>query len=222
MTELKISFSHYCARIGLASAVLFLVLLTILHFIEPEFDPSRRMISEYELGHFGWLMSLAFFSLGVSVFAMLLSTWSLLATRSGLIGRWLFLVICIAFIGAGIFYPYTPPNIASYIHGICGLIVILTFPVAATLYNSGLTRNREWIASQGRLRWVTLLVWAGLLLFFGSIVIFHPVTTEDKTNLIVGWQNRFMIFTYSLWLIVVTWKVISYKSNSFNVSNRRS
>jgi len=130
--------------------------------------------------------------------------------------------LTIAFVGAGIFYPYTPPNIASYIHGICGLIVILIFPVAATLYNSGLTRNREWIASQGRLRWVTLLVWAGLLLFFGSIIIFHPVTTEDKTNLIVGWQNRIMIFTYSLWLIVVTWKVISYKSNSFNVSNKKS
>ncbi|MFB3764984.1 MAG: DUF998 domain-containing protein [Methanotrichaceae archaeon] len=54
---------------------MFLILLIALHFIEPEFDPSRQLISEYELGNYGWLMSLAFISLGIAVRAMLRATW---------------------------------------------------------------------------------------------------------------------------------------------------
>jgi hypothetical protein len=53
------------ARTALAAVVVCLSLLAALHFIEPEFDPSKRLISEYELSRYGWVMSLAFFSLGI-------------------------------------------------------------------------------------------------------------------------------------------------------------
>jgi hypothetical membrane protein len=151
--------SRYLARMALAAVVLFLILLAALHFIEPEFDPSKRLISEYELGRYGWMMSLAFFSLGVGVLAMLLSTWYSSTTRSGLIGRWWFLVIGIALFGAGIFYPYPTPNLASYLHGICGIIIIATFPIVATLYSSGLTHGKDWTSSRKWLRWAAVLVW---------------------------------------------------------------
>jgi len=101
---------RYWARTTLAAAGVFFILLTALHFIEPEFDPSNRLISEYELGRYGWIMSLAFFSLGVGVLAMLASTWNFSRRRRGLIGRWWFLAISVALFGAGIFYPYIPPN----------------------------------------------------------------------------------------------------------------
>jgi hypothetical protein len=122
--------------------VVFLILLAALHFLEPEFDPSKRLISEYELGRYGWVMSLAFFSLGVGVLATLRSTRKASTGRRGRIGRWWFLAISVAFFGAGIFYPYMPPNFVSYIHGLCGVIVIVTFPMAATLYSSGLAHNQ--------------------------------------------------------------------------------
>jgi Protein of unknown function (DUF998) len=98
--------SRYLARMALAAVALFLILLAGLHFIEPEFDPSRRLISEYELGRYGGVMSLAFFSLGLGVLAMLRSTWDSATTRRGLIGRWWFVAIGIALFGTGIFYPY--------------------------------------------------------------------------------------------------------------------
>jgi hypothetical membrane protein len=164
---------------ALAAVVLFLILLAALHFLEPEFDPSKHLISEYELGRYGWMMALAFFSLGVGVLAMLLSTWYPSTTGSGLIGRWWFLAIGIALFGAGIFYPYTTPNIASYIHGICGVIVIATFPIAATLYSSGLAHSREWSASRGRLPWATLLVWVGLL---SSLLLDSRVLCDQQLN----------------------------------------
>lgn len=39
----------------------FLTILFLLHLLEPEFDPAWRLISEYELGRYGWMMTLAFF-----------------------------------------------------------------------------------------------------------------------------------------------------------------
>src|SRR5215510_8465254 len=79
--------SRFWARLALGAVVLFVILLTALHFIEPEFDPSTHLISEYQLGRYGWVMSVAFFSLGVGVFATLLSTWDSSTVRRSLIGR---------------------------------------------------------------------------------------------------------------------------------------
>jgi hypothetical protein len=36
------------------------------HFLKPEFDPSWRMVSEYAIGRWGWVMQLAFFSLTIA------------------------------------------------------------------------------------------------------------------------------------------------------------
>ena len=160
--------SRNWARTALAAVGVFLILLTALHVIEPAFDPSKRLISEYELGRYGWVMSLAFFSFGVGVLTMLRSTWDCATTRRGRIGRWWFVAISIAFFGAGIFYPYPTPNLASYLHGLCGAIAIVTFPIAATLYRSGLAHRQEWTVSRGRLRWATVFVWVGLDLLYLS------------------------------------------------------
>src|SRR5262245_9438419 len=53
------------ARLSLALSVLFLALLAVLHVLEPEFN-SGHLISEYQLGEYGFLMSLAFCLLGAS------------------------------------------------------------------------------------------------------------------------------------------------------------
>ena len=186
----------YCARTVLAAVAVFSILLAALHFIEPEFDPSKRLISEYELGRYGWVMSFAFFSLGVGVLATLASTWNFSRRRRGLIGRWWFLAISVALFGGGIFYPYMPPNLASYIHGLCGVIVIVGFPIAASLYSSGLVYSQPWTRSWRQLRLATGLVWVGLLSFAGSTIVLgiipHPVD-RSNSNLLIGWQNRFMI-----------------------------
>ena len=47
------SFLEYCC----------VLLLGSLHLLEPEFNPSWRFLSQYELGEFGWLMRLAFLAL---------------------------------------------------------------------------------------------------------------------------------------------------------------
>ena len=48
------------ARLALGAAVATLLLLASLHVLSPAFDPSFRMVSEYALGQYGWVLSLMF------------------------------------------------------------------------------------------------------------------------------------------------------------------
>jgi hypothetical protein len=50
------AISRTAARLSFAAAATFLVLLAALHFIKPELDPSWRMVSEYEIGRYGWVI----------------------------------------------------------------------------------------------------------------------------------------------------------------------
>jgi hypothetical protein len=197
-------------------AAVFLILLFLLHFLKRELDPSWRMISEYEIGRFGWMMRLAFFCWGASVLSLLIALWPSLPGLSGTIGRgWLVLIVAALF-GAGIFKtnPITEhtPNPVNTVHTICGAIVILTFPVAATLAVRSLLHTPAWSASQGLLITVTVLAWIGMLAYFGSIVISgikNPATMTSTSaekfgpHVLQGWPNRIMVVIYLVWLIVV-------------------
>ena len=198
------------ARIAVVLAASFLTILLLLHFLEPEFDPSWRMISEYEIGRYGWLMSLAFFCWGGSVLALLTALWPSLQTIGGMIGRWWLLLIGVALFGAGIFKTNaitdTTPSTANSLHTLCGAFVILTFPIVASLVARSLARNPEWITPRQRLLWVTLLVWFSMFAFFGSIIIssaVNPSAGRVGPEVLLGWPNRFMVVTYAIWLITV-------------------
>jgi hypothetical protein len=175
---------------GLAAVASFLILLVALHFIEPAFHPSKRLISEYELGRYGWVMSLAFFSLGAGVLAMLWSTGNA-PTVNGLDRT---MVVC-----SNRCRPLRSRDLLSLhvrqprlaIHGLSGAIVIATFPIAATLYGSALARRQDWMAARRLLRWATVLVWLGLLSFAGSTVVLRIISQpvdRSNPNLLIGWQ----------------------------------
>ena len=84
----SLGVSKVAARMTIVLAATFLDILFVLHFLEPAFDPSWRMISEYELGRYGWMMTLTFFCWGGSVLALLATLWSSLQTLRGMIARW--------------------------------------------------------------------------------------------------------------------------------------
>jgi hypothetical protein len=152
LTQPSLGISKIAARLAVGLSAAFLAILFLLHFLEPEFDPTWRMISEYELGRYGWMMTLAFFCWGGSVLALKVALRSSLRTRGGRIGRWWLLVIGVALFGAGIFItdPITNPttSTANSLHTLSGAIVILTFPIAASLVARSLARNQEWATAR--------------------------------------------------------------------------
>lgn len=202
------------ARITVVLAAVFLSLLFLLHFLEPEFDPSWRMISEYALGRYGWMMSLAFFCWGGSVLALLVALWPTLQGVGGLIARGWLMLIVVALFGAGMFKTnaITEPatSTAHNLHALCGAIVILTFPIVASLISGTLSRNQAWAHARSQLLWATLLVWFGQLAFFGSIIvsrIINPSAGRVGPEVYLGWPNRFLVVVYVAWLIIVARQV---------------
>jgi hypothetical protein len=200
------------AYTSIVFASVFLVILFLLHFLKQELDPTWRMISEYEIGRFGWMMRLAFFCWGVSVLALLITIWPSLQPISGTISRWWFVLIVMALFGAGIFKtdPITDDtnSLVNIIHKICGTIVILTFPIAATLAVNSLLHNRSWSVYQGVLILVTVLAWIGMLAFFASIItarIKDPKAGEaGGPHVNMGWPNRFNVLTYIIWIVSIS------------------
>ncbi len=194
------------ARITVGLSAAFLVILVLLHFLEPEFDPSRQLISEYETGSFGWMMRLAFFCWGGSILALFVALWPSLRTIGGIIGRVGMVLIAVALFGAGIFVTNaitdTTPSTRNTLHGLSGAIVIFLFPIVASLIAGSLARNPDWVAARRRLLWGTILVWLGFLAFMGPNFISYGANPFGP-GLALGWPNRFMVVAYNLWLIIV-------------------
>jgi Protein of unknown function (DUF998) len=197
---------HTKATLAIRLCVAFLAILSMLHVLEPEFNPPH-LISEYQLGRFGWLMSLAFFCLGAASLVLFAAARQDVRTRPGLFGTWGLLIIGVAYFCAGIFPPDPKWFVGSLLHGLGGLIVIFGSPIVFTLVSKGFIRN-ETSATIARLLICTAaLTWLSLALFYGSIVAFGGAPRSG--SIMVGWTNRILITTFVLWLLVAAFHVRS-------------
>ncbi len=118
---------------------------------------------------------------------------------------------CVGPVGAGIFKtdPITDQTRSpvNTLHSICGVIVILTFPIAATLAVRSLLYIPAWKASQGLLIFGTALAWVGMVIYFASVIsarIKDPKAGEKGGPIVyMGWPNRFNVLTYIFWIMMI-------------------
>lgn len=95
--------SASAARLSISTGVIFVIILGSLHWLEPEFDPTWRFISEYALGNFGWLMQLAFGLLAVSLISAGIVIQSQARNIAGYIGLVILGISAIGIMIAAIF-----------------------------------------------------------------------------------------------------------------------
>jgi hypothetical protein len=203
--------SRTAALLSFAGAATFLVLLAALHFIKPDLDPSWRVISEYSIGNYGWMMVLAFLSLAVSCVSLFVAIRSQTRTIGGKIGLAFLLVAAAGLIIAAIFT--TDPITASRdeltthgtLHGL-GAALGIGFPIAAALVGWSLARNEAWSSARRSLLWAGGLAWIGFLVFALSMVVMFPDDGTFGPHVLIGWPNRFMMLAYSAWLMVIAWR----------------
>jgi Protein of unknown function (DUF998) len=223
------------ARFALWLPITFAVILAVLHILEPEFNLGGHLISEYELGRFGWLMTLAFWSLGAASLFLAYSIRDDLRGRSGAIGFWWLLLIAIAYFGAGLFYPdestgglglpFDPvdfkrgtvaPTLNASMHGLSGIIVIFSSPIAFTLLCRSLPNNPQWSPRLGKINWATTAAWIGLLLSPFSLVLYYFAQQPSGFDfrIIASIVNRIMILAYAAWLAITAWQKMKLGANS--------
>ena len=207
------TISLRAARLSLSTAIAFLVLLTALHIIKPELDPSWHFISEYAIGDNGWIMTLAFLSLALSCVSLAVALWPHAKGIVGKIGLALLLISAVGMAIAGMFTtdPITTSRDAMTAGGRLhelGATLDLT-PFAALLINwSLIRRNPAWASARRALLLTAGLPLLGLIMFIGSVSMMLPSDGQFGPDVLVGWPNRFLVVTYCVWLITVARQAI--------------
>jgi Protein of unknown function (DUF998) len=206
--------SRRSARVSMGAAALFLFLLVALHVVKPEVDPSWRMISDYELGRYGFVMVLAFVSLAVSSACLFIALRPHVHTLAGSIGLGCLLACSVALFGGGVFTtdPITATTDQSTahgtLHGLSALIGIASMPFAATLISWSLRLNPAWAPVRGWLFWAAGLIWLSLIVFAVSLtILLPPASGKFGPDVVIGWQNRLQIATYCMWLVTAGWRM---------------
>jgi Protein of unknown function (DUF998) len=197
--------------LSFASAATFLVLLAALHFIKPELDPSWRVLSEYAIGDYGWAMVLAFLSMAFSCVTLFAAIRSQTRTTGGKVGLVFLLVAAAGMIIAAIFTidPITADSGELTTHGklhALGTFLGAGFPIAAALISRSLTRNGGLSRAGRSLVWSAILAWIGFLAFVLTNVVMFPEDGTFGPDVLIGWPNRFMMVTFSAWLMTVAWQ----------------
>ncbi len=111
------------ALLAIVAAAATLLLLASLHILSPEFDPSFRMVSEYALGHYGWVLSLMFLAWGMSSWALAVAIWSQVNTFAGKVGWWFLVIAGIGEAMASVFdVTHDPGHSIAGVLGLGGIV----------------------------------------------------------------------------------------------------
>lgn len=211
----KKSVSFLAARFSIVATTIFLLLLCILHILKPEIDPSWRVISEYEIGRFGWLMQIAFLFLAAASFSLFLALKFHLKSIIGRIGLTLLLITVLGvsmgaiFVSDPIVTPRDELTTAGYMHNAGGLFSVLMFPFVAAFITLSLIQNPLFKNIRLVLISLTIIIWISLLTYF---YVYYSAG-KIGPNTMIGWPNRLFIVAYSIWLIILSWRVTTFQAN---------
>lgn len=205
----------WLALVATAAAIL---LLAALHLLSPEFSPSWRVISEYALGHYAWVLSLMFLSWGISSWALVVAIRPQVHTTAGRVGLWFLTVAGIGEAMAAAFDVTHPIG-----HGIAGLLGVLGFPAAALLLSVGLGHNENWRSSRRLLLFIANASWISVVLLVVTLTVMTmqmtringghlpqhaPKSLPPGVLALDGWADRLIVMSNCAWVLVAAWQAI--------------
>ena len=202
--------SATASKVALIGSLATLVLLAALHAVSPEFDPSWRMVSEYALGRYAWLLSAMFLCWAIS-------SWALVAALRSAAGSWTgkagLALLALSGLGEAMAAYYDVS--AETMHGVAAALGVPTLPIAALLVGVALDRTvgrddegRSAMRLMGHLTWISFLLMGGSMVLFlssyaaagGNPAGGPPTSLPEGTVALNGWANRLLIVCYCGWL----------------------
>jgi hypothetical membrane protein len=176
-------------RIVFLCAAYFVIVLIVLHILQPEFDPRFRFMSEYALGDYGWLMTTTFFALGLAPLAAAIGLRAVnQPSRSTSIGLGLLVVAAMFIWLAGVFRDSIP-------HLLAGVVAFPSMVMAVLLLSWTFRRAAGWQTIYLVTLLIALVMLAMLFLMVGDLGM-------------PGLQQRVFIFLFLVWLSIVVHKSV--------------
>jgi hypothetical protein len=195
------------AWVGISGTAFFILAVVALHFLRPDYNPASRFISEFAVGPYGWLMTIAFFALGLASVAIAFGIQkSLPPSWTGRIGTTLLGVF-----GAGVFiagiFPIDvqggPTTTTGAVHMGVSLLSFVTVIVGIFVNSRAFARDPPW-KSYGRLS--AALGVATVATFIGLFV------SVSSGSAWVGAAQRIFVGVFLLWLLLTANRLRSIAS----------
>ena len=211
------------AWMAIVLTIAAMLLLASLHVLSPEFAPSWRVISEYALGRYAWVLSLMFVAMGMGPWALAIAVWQQVPTRAGKVGLW-FLIVAGA---GGVMASYFDISHATG-HMISGLLGVLGFPVGALLVSGSLGRLETWRGTRAALLRLANLSWISVLLLVASLAIMTaqmmhangghlpqhaPKALPSGVLALDGWADRLIVLVNCAWVLIAARWVIRVRDS---------
>jgi hypothetical protein len=182
-------FASAAQWIVFACAAYYVIVGAALHFLEPEYDPRYRFMSEYAWSAHGWLMTTTFFVLALALLTVALALRNLYGpSRSARVGFGLLVVGAAGICVAGVFRGFP-------LHDVGGAVGLPSVVMAALLLSWSFRRAPGWRP----LFLITLLIALGMFTALLSMVIDVGMP---------GLQQRIFLSLVLLWLAIVAHRFV--------------
>jgi hypothetical protein len=200
---------------SITAGVVSLLSLLALHFTSPEFKPGWRMVSEYAMGKYKWILTLFFFMWGISSLFLAIG---LVQIVTGFWANFAIILLAISGIGAicgGLF------DVKHNLHGLAFALGVPPLPIAALIITYHLLNNNI-IAQKNALiaahsTWISIIIMgiSMMLMFTGfkkAGVTWDkdspPPTVVPKGVIALGgYANRLLVFCYIFWVIYIAYLI---------------
>ena len=185
--------------IALIGIFLFIILIIILHFLPTGYNPLRRPTSEYAVGKYGFLMTIAFLGMSVGSFALVIGLYmGILKSARPKIGLILLTIWSVGVLIAMIF-PIDPEGMlrttSGTIHETNGPITFLSLTIGTILMSLGFRSDENWRSVYQPALMLSIIM---LFIFIGVIVSFAAGLRYE------GILQRLYLIIFSVWFIIVT------------------
>jgi hypothetical protein len=198
-----LSIPELAAISALVAGAVTVGLIAILHVLEPEYDPSWRMISEYSLGRYGWVMRVAFVTMAIGLGTTSLALWPFGGAWTGGLAIVALAALGAAFIDADpIMTPSAEATATGRAHTILGVVLLAGFPPAALAAGVGAAPALGWT-----LAIASVVPLAGLVWFLTAVAPAHGQGGSPEIR--IGWPDRFCLVVYLAWVVLAAIGVLS-------------
>lgn len=203
------------SKIIIVSGSLSLLSLLALHFTSPEFKPNWRLISEYALGNYKFLITAFFLLWGLSSMLLPFLLWSETTTLWAKVGLALVFLSGVGACMGGLF------DVKHPLHGAAFGLGIPTLPVGALLVGYHLIRKSGWLNHSSVILFSSHAVWISLVLMGVSMVVMMngfkqagipmgpneapPERVPDGVIAVAGYFNRLLVVCYATWTMLMAY-----------------
>jgi Protein of unknown function (DUF998) len=182
-------FASAAQWIVFACAAYYVIVGAALHFLEPEYDPRYRFMSEYAWSAHGWLMTTTFFVLALALFTVAVAARNLYRpSRSARVGFGLLVVGAAGICVAGAFRGFP-------LHEVGSAVGLPSVVMAALLFSWSFRQASGWQSFFP----VALLIALGMFTALLSMIV-------DVGML--GLQQRIFLFLTLVWLSIVAHRLV--------------